>query len=89
MPAKTWNVSVTIDEADRLTEAQVRLTGRGDEPLIGEGSARVNPADENVPAIGDELACARALADLSHKLLELAVTDIEARTHTPVQGLRA
>lgn len=88
MPAKTWNISITIDENDRLTEATARLTGRTDEPLNGAGSARANPADENIPAIGDELACARALGDLSHQLLDAAATDIEARTHRPVQGLR-
>lgn len=39
--------------------------------------------DSNVPEIGDELAAARALADLSHQLLDAAVQDIEDVTHRP------
>ncbi|MEU0501346.1 DUF1876 domain-containing protein [Nocardia sp. NPDC005998] len=88
MPSKTWNISIDIEELDRLTKVEAQLNGRGDEPLIAAGSAHVNPADENIPAIGDELACARALQDLAHQLLHAAITDIEAHTHKPVQGLQ-
>jgi hypothetical protein len=87
MPAKMWNLQVTISEVDRLTRAEARLMGKDDEELIGEGTARCNPEDENVPAIGDELACARALSDLAHQLLHNAAEDIESHTHKPVQGL--
>ncbi len=37
--------------------------------------------DRNVPSIGDELATARALADLAHQLIDSTVGDIEAVTH--------
>ncbi|MFI6365619.1 DUF1876 domain-containing protein [Nocardia sp. NPDC050630] len=88
MPSKTWNIAIAIEEIDRLTKVKAQLLGRDDGPLIAAGSAHANPADENVPAIGDELACARALQDLAHQLLYAAIADIEAHTHKPVQGLR-
>jgi len=49
--------------------------------LVGTGLARRNPADKDVPEIGDELAVARALSELSHRLLHVAVEDIEDVTH--------
>ncbi|MFR9673003.1 DUF1876 domain-containing protein [Streptomyces sp. TR06-5] len=84
-----WNVDVAVTEDGRETRCRARLSGREGTAMIGEGVARANPADENVAAIGDELAAARALSDLSHQLLNTAARDIESRTHTPVQGLRA
>jgi Domain of unknown function (DUF1876) len=42
--------------------------------------ARLNPADSDVPEIGDELATARALADLAHQLIEVTAADIEKVT---------
>jgi hypothetical protein len=38
-----------------------------------------------VPAIGDELAAARALGDLARRLRESAAGDIERVTHKPAQ----
>jgi hypothetical protein len=54
---------------------------------VGVGLARLNPADYNVPEIGDELAAARALSDLGHQLLDMTAHDIEAATHRPVTRL--
>ena len=42
--------------------------------------ARRNPSDTEVPEIGDELAAARALADLAHQRIEATVADLEAAT---------
>ena len=39
----------------------------------------IGPADAEVHRIGEEVAAARALSDLAHKLLEQAVRAIEAR----------
>lgn len=44
------------------------------------GRARLNPADNDIPEIGDELAVARALTDLGHRLLLTAAADIGAVT---------
>lgn len=89
MPGANWNVELALAEDGRDTRCRARLSGRDGVAMVGEGTAHANPGDENVPAIGDELAAARALSDLSHQLLNAAARDIESRTHTPVQGLRA
>ncbi|MGH4006703.1 MAG: DUF1876 domain-containing protein [Pseudonocardiaceae bacterium] len=82
---KVWKVEIQIDEHDGRTRAVARLHNRDETNLVGVGLARLNPADRDVPEIGDELAVARALSDLSHKLLEAAAGDIEQITHQPAQ----
>jgi hypothetical protein len=41
----------------------------------------LNPADDEVPEIGDELAVGRALADLSSRLLTTAAADVGENVH--------
>lgn len=53
--------------------------------LTGVGRAKLNPADDDIPEIGDELATARALTDLGHRLLLTAAKDIEAVTDERVR----
>ncbi len=61
---KTWTVQVDIDEHEDRTRAVARLrTGR--DPLAGTGYARLNPADRNLPQIGDELAAAQSTASVA------------------------
>lgn len=79
---KRWRIEVSIDEHENRTRARARLLDVEPE-LVGFGMARLNPADRNVPAIGDELAVARALSDLMHKLLDAAARDIQTSTHRP------
>ena len=81
--AEKWHVEIFIDEHDDHTRAEARLTTQDTTVTIGRGRARRNPHDLNVPEIGDELAVARALSDLSHQLLDAAVQDIEDVTHRP------
>lgn len=78
---KTWHVEITIGEREGQTHAEARLRQNGDVTMTGTGVARLNPADRNVPEIGDELATARALSDLAHRLLHTAAEDIESITH--------
>jgi hypothetical protein len=85
---KSWQAQIDITETDSEVSAEARLSGANGAPLVGNGTALCNPADENVPAIGDELAVARALSHLSHQLLNAAADDIEAHTHKPVERLR-
>ena len=80
---KTWTVQVDIDEHEERTRAVARLRTGGDQSLAGTGLARLNPADRNVPQIGDELAVARALSELSHLLLDVAARDIEQTSGVP------
>jgi hypothetical protein len=80
---KTWTVQVDIDEHEDRTRAVARLRTDGSQSLAGTGLARLNPADRNVPQIGDELAVARALSELSHLLLDVAARDIEQTSGVP------
>ncbi len=79
---KRWNVAIEIDEQDGRTRAVARLEG-GAAELTGVGLARRSPEDPDVPQIGDELAVARALSELSHHLLDATASDIERVTHQP------
>ena len=85
MQEKNWSVNVVIDEHEGRTRATARLQAEGKNELTGNGLARLNPTDSDVPAIGDELAAARALADLAHQLIEATAADIEKSTHKPSQ----
>ena len=83
--AKRWTVEIRIDEHEARTRAEARLHTDDRTNLVGVGQARLNPADRDIPEIGDELAAARALSDLAHLLLDAAATDIEGVTHAPAQ----
>jgi hypothetical protein len=81
--AKKWTVEIDISEQEQQTRAEARLAHDDGATITGTGMARLNPADDNVPLIGDELAAARALSELAHNLLHAAAADIEAHTHQP------
>ena len=84
---KTWHVDIFIGEREGQTHAEARLRPSEDVTLVGTGTARLNPSDRDVPEIGDELATARALSDLAHRLLHTAAEDIESITHEKVRHL--
>ena len=79
----TWHVTIDIGEHDGHTKAVAHLRTRDTERLVGVGFARLAPADRDVPEIGAEIATARALADLSRRLLGVATEDVEAVTGEP------
>lgn len=81
---KNWQVEIYIGERDHQTHAEARLIPDSEVTLTGMGQARLNPTDRDIPEIGDELAVARALADLAHRLLTAAADDIEGLTHEHV-----
>jgi len=83
MTMKTWNIQIILDEEGDETQADAVLDLQGKAEMRGHGRARRNPTDPAVPMIGDELAVARALSDLAHRLLDGAATDIESSTRTP------
>ena len=70
-------VQVSLKETGDRTDAEAVLE-IGQKRFGGWGRARHNPADPDVPRIGEELAMARALSDLSHHLLDSAASGIEA-----------
>ncbi len=81
---KTWTVEILIGELDGRTEAEAQLYDEIRDDLIGAGQARVGPEDPNIPEIGDEIAVARALSDLGHRLMVVAAGDLEDATHRRV-----
>ena len=83
MNALTWTVEITFREDDDKTRADAVLTGRS-ETLRGWGRARRSPVDPDVPAVGEEIAAARALADLAHHLLDQAAHRIESWEGHPI-----
>jgi hypothetical protein len=82
--SKSWTVQIDIGEHDGMTRATAQLHTGDSTSLIGSGSARRNPADPDVPEIGDELAVARALSQLAHVLLDAAADDISDVLHKDV-----
>ena len=79
-----WALEIAIGENPDETEAQALLHA-GDLELSGSGHARRNPRDPARPRVGEELAVARALSDLSHQLLHAAADEIEAFEGRKVQ----
>jgi hypothetical protein len=76
-----WSIAVFVAEIDGETDAEARLTKADYRNFTGRGKAQLNPADRNVAVIGEEIAVARALSDLSHKLLHSAAVGVESMTH--------
>jgi len=84
MPEQLWRVSVAFTEDGERTRADAVLelaSGR----FHGFGQAKRAPEDPSVPVIGEELAAARALSDLSHQLLHAAAARIEDFEGHPVK----
>ena len=79
---ETSEIAITFDEDGDHTEARASITLRG-ATFTGHGRARRSPGDPLVPVIGEELAAARALSDLSHKLVEAAAELLTERQGGP------
>lgn len=71
-----WTIECVIDEDADQTEVKAILRV-GDWEVGGWGRAQRAPKDPDRPRIGEQLAVARALADLSHKLVDAATSEIE------------
>lgn len=82
--SKVWTIEVFLEEDESETEAKAVLRV-GDRQLGGWGRARRNPHDPDRPRIGEELAAARALSELSHKLVDAAAAEIEESEGRRVQ----
>ncbi|MFI7061747.1 DUF1876 domain-containing protein [Kribbella sp. NPDC050124] len=84
--SRQWSIDVLIDEQEdaRVTRAEVRLRTDGEAEFVGRGTAHRHPDDSEVARIGDELATARALSNLSHELIQAAASQIEQITHKNV-----
>jgi len=79
-----WSMAVFVAEIDGETDAEAYLTRADNRNFSGRGRAKLNPADQDVAMIGEEIAIARALSDLSHKLLHSAAVGHRAGHGVPV-----
>jgi hypothetical protein len=84
MPEQIWSVTVSFTEDGDRTRADAILE-LASHRFHGFGQAKRAPQDPSVPVIGQDLAAARALSDLSHKLLEAAAERIGSFEGRPVQ----
>jgi len=84
----TWTVEIQLFEGDDDTSARATLiSGEGASrrrTVTGAGRADRSESESAVAEIGAEIAAARALRDLSDKLLEVASADIAAIEHKDV-----
>lgn len=79
MGESRWTVEIEFQaDEDDQTRADAWLRS-GERMLHGVGRAKRNPDDPYVPAIGEELAAAQALSELTHKLVHQAAHVIEDR----------
>lgn len=85
MNTRTWTVEVLITEVDRRTTARAVLRTDAGTEVLANGSSSRNPHDVDVSEIGDEVATARALNALAHRLLNAASDDITAATAEPAR----
>jgi hypothetical protein len=84
MPDHEWQVDITFTEDGDRTRADAVLE-LADKRFHGFGQAKRAPEDPRVPVIGQDLAAARALSELSHQLLHAAAERIEATEGHPVR----
>ncbi|MFY1671526.1 dsRBD fold-containing protein [Plantactinospora sp. WMMB334] len=82
---KRWNVEILIGEVERRTYAEAQLYDEIRDDLVGTGQARRRSGEPDVPEIDDEIAVARALSDLGHRLLVAASGDLEDATREHVE----
>jgi hypothetical protein len=80
--SRRWTVEIVIDEHEDewRTHAEASLCAENRSDLRGDGTARRSPRDADMPEIGDELAVARALADLAGRLMEAAGAGVARAT---------
>jgi hypothetical protein len=83
MDERVWTVTIVFSEDEDKTRADAVLAGAPEE-LRGWGRAKRNPIDPDVPAVGEEIAAARALHDVANHLLERAAHLIEGWEGRPV-----
>ena len=84
MDTVTWHVELFLSEEGDETHARAVLHGSSLTHPEGTGSAHRAPQDPDVPEIGEEVAAARALHALAHRLLSLAGDDIAHLEHHDV-----
>ena len=72
-----FTIEIEVEETREQTDARATLV-IGLDQLVGKGHAQRNPADPDVPRVGEELAIARALVELARTLNDKVDVDIES-----------
>ncbi|QNJ90909.1 DUF1876 family protein [Mycolicibacterium fluoranthenivorans] len=75
-------VELVFDRHGGYTRAEARLSWRG-RTTAGVGFTRLRPGDRSLAEVGDELAVARALADLANRLESVTARDMDRLPGTP------
>jgi Domain of unknown function (DUF1876) len=83
MEQSEWQIQIHFEEDDTHTHATATAQLRGEQALTGRGDAYRHPNDRNLPVVGEEIAAARALIELTSQLLHAATAEIERVTHQP------
>jgi peptidoglycan/xylan/chitin deacetylase (PgdA/CDA1 family) len=83
MESDAWHIEIEFDEDDTKTKASLMLRLPDGAELRARGYAHRNPSDKPRPRIGEEIAVARALSDLTHQLLDQAAGEISEVTRRP------
>jgi Rv2632c-like len=86
--AKRWSVELSAIEFEDATRAVARLVMNDSTCWLGHGVARRHPRDPDVTEIGEQIAVARALADLADLILGSTAAKLEDVTHEPVHLCR-
>jgi len=81
--AKEWTIRVSIREEGDRTYAEASVVDSTPPASIGVGRSLRLPGDHHVAEIGDEIAVARALGDLSQRLLTAAGTAVATANGRP------
>ena len=77
MSDQSWHVTIGVTEDDDKRTRADAVLELASERFHGWGPAKRSPEDPQVPVVGEDLAAARALSDLSHQLLAAAADRIE------------
>ncbi|KUJ65954.1 hypothetical protein ACZ90_41610 [Streptomyces albus subsp. albus] len=75
------DIEMEFHEVNAKTAADVRLRLHDGTQVKAHGTANRHPDDPAQQRVGEEIAAARALNDLSRQLLDKAGGDIEEVTH--------
>ncbi len=73
-----WTIDVALQHGPYRVRAEALLRLEDGGEFVGVGLAHVGLRESTISQVGDYLAVARALSDLTEELLETVASDVEA-----------
>lgn len=73
-----WTIDVSLQHGPYRVRAEALLRLEDGGEFVGVGLAHVGLQESAISQVGDYLAVARALSDLTEELLETVASDVEA-----------